>query len=537
MRSRVSKFVAVGTAALIAVMPMSTVLAQTPGTNDTKTVTVENVKETDAQAKVIAYRIVEPVYGEHGLVDYQTVGGIEIANLEAPTSEEVQAAVAKILANKASFDSVELTRGEGTSTFTGEAGAGLYVVLVSNSDTTIYNPALVAVNYGDAGDASTAEGGTVDMEAEFDFDNVAYLKSSTPEITKDIVVGESRLKGDLVSAEGENTTAGDTIAFEIKTTLPSYQTSENGTVYTNPRFEVKDHLDSKFANIANLVVLNGEGQPLAPETDYVITGGDGHQNFVIKFTEAYLMANGGMPVTITYETMLNEEGKTHFDENINTATLTYSNDPTEEDSVKRVKESTYHYTFSIEMDKVDEENAALPGAEFGLYTQYANNGPANEVAKVVTDADGKIVFTGLDTGIYYVKETKAPEGYTLNDTVYRVIIDAEQDSDGVLVKYSVVTSTLDEQGEWAQVGRFAYSNSPTIDKVVEDETGENENYGKVTNNITDEETTATTIHNTKLSRLPSTGGAGIAAFTIGGVSLFLGSAAVFAKSRNKKEED
>ena len=125
MRSRVSKFVAVGTAALIAVMPMSTVLAQTPGTNDTKTVTVENVKETDAQAKVIAYRIVEPVYGEHGLVDYQTVGGIEIANLEAPTSEEVQAAVAKILANKASFDSVELTRGEGTSTFTGEAGAGL----------------------------------------------------------------------------------------------------------------------------------------------------------------------------------------------------------------------------------------------------------------------------------------------------------------------------------------------------------------------------------------------------------------------------
>lgn len=73
--------------------------------------------------------------------------------------------------------------------------------------------------------------------------------------------------------------------------------------------------------------------------------------------------------------------------------------------------------------KEDPDGTRLKGAEFALYK--ADN---TEVEKVTTNNAGVALFTGLNLGSYYIKETAAPEGYKLSDKKFDFTID----SNGVL---------------------------------------------------------------------------------------------------------
>lgn len=62
---------------------------------------------------------------------------------------------------------------------------------------------------------------------------------------------------------------------------------------------------------------------------------------------------------------------------------------------------------------------SFAGAEFGVYSDAACT---NLVATLVTDAGGVAVSPVLNEGTYYVKETKAPEGFKLNSSVISVSV-------------------------------------------------------------------------------------------------------------------
>ncbi len=96
--------------------------------------------------------------------------------------------------------------------------------------------------------------------------------------------------------------------------------------------------------------------------------------------------------------------------------------------------------------KVDgETNSPLAGAQFRVYSDAACQNPiASMTATTAIDADKASVTynkavvsfdTELDT-TYYIKETKAPEGYTASDKVFKAVVGA----DGK-VTYGVVGST------------------------------------------------------------------------------------------------
>ncbi len=73
----------------------------------------------------------------------------------------------------------------------------------------------------------------------------------------------------------------------------------------------------------------------------------------------------------------------------------------------------------------------LAGATF-----VVKNESGKVVAEGVTDKDGKLVIEGLAAGKYTLEETKAPEGYQLNKTIYTFIINPDGTVEGDTTIYN-----------------------------------------------------------------------------------------------------
>ena len=137
-----------------------------------------------------------------------------------------------------------------------------------------------------------------------------------------------------------------------------------------------------------------------------------------------------------------------------------------------------------------------------------------------------------------MKETKAPAGYSLNSTIYKVVIAATvNETTGVLESYSITFYNAKDDSE---AGSISYTNTATQITDVYTTDGEgnptttvNEHFGEVTTkvNVT---ISPLEILDTPLADLPSTGGMGSYLFTIIGVAVMAIVAGSYFRSRAKK---
>lgn len=215
---------------------------------------------------------------------------------------------------------------------------------------------------------------------------------------------------------------GDDIPFIITGSVPRYPTNATNKVYT-----ITDTLSEglDFNGISAVVVKDGD-VTLTTASNGKVTNASGEEvasisiegrKMTITFNINYVNST---TITVNYTAKLNNNaGLGANGGNTNNATLTYSNDPYGTATSTTVPEegdgqvTVLLYGLEIYKYAVDG-NQALEGAEF---TIYKDADLEQAVAVVTTNESGIAQYKGLAAGTYYVKETKAPTGYRLDNTI------------------------------------------------------------------------------------------------------------------------
>lgn len=506
-------------------VPTFAATATTPTANDTAKGTVQNVEKA---ATVTAYQITKAQY-DGGFTGYvKTDNKLAIADVLAPTSDEVTAIAKQIASGAVTLKSKTMTGAAVAddvkyTDFTADLNAGYWLVIVSGTVDEVYNPMLVGVYYSANGSDNTMTSNPVNADSNWTLETSnAYAKSTTPSIKKEIVGGET--------AKGNDVAIGDTVNFKITTAIPSYSKQ-----YDTVTVAISDTMSAGLTLDKNSIKING-ADISADMIEKVETTDHG---FTLTVKSDYAKANGGMELVVTYSATVNDQATVNFDPNTNKATLSYTTNP--KGDVKTTDSKTYTYTFSIgaalsaatqgytekvnQIIKVDEKGnviskveeksqepdekvvEVLKGATFTL-----TNTKTRKVYTAESGEDGGLTFNGLDQGTYTLVETAAPEGFTIDKTEHTVVIAATYNEDGTLNTYTI---TID--------GKNTSTYTATYDKE-----------GKVTTIATT--TTVTEIKNTKLSALPSTGGIGTTIFTIGGCAIMIVAAGLFFATRRKTQK-
>jgi len=250
-----------------------------------------------------------------------------------------------------------------------------------------------------------------------------------PEVTKEVSGDNGVTYGDEANIDSYH---GQKAYWRITSQVPT-------NIGEMTVFNVKDVLDNRLIppKASEVEVKSDNGKDV-PKSSYTVEISG--QAILVKFNPAALTSYKTVQVIFPTEIDIsNPEALNTRIENL--ASLTYSvvdadvvtdtDEVTDTDSEVETTTETIIttvvevWTGSIEGFKHDKDNKALSGAEFTL---YSDKDCKKVVAKTTSDKEGHFYFTGLKDGTYYLKETKAPNGYQENNNVLEVKIDGKKNS-------------------------------------------------------------------------------------------------------------
>ena len=331
---------------------------------------------------------------------------------------------------------------------------------------------------------------------------------------------------------------GDTVTYQLTSKVPDM------TGYNSYTFKFSDTL-SKGLDLKEVLSVKVGNTTLTAKKSgtntYALAYDQAKRTLTVTLNDFYnsYKNHTGETITVVYTATLNKDAVIGMNPNTNKAVVEYSNDPTtggtgtSEPSIVDVHTFDFTiYKYYLKDQNNKEDKTALAKAEFELYKGNTEGTAADEQAKVnivdegegvyrqatadeakatgftsakiVSDADGKVLVKGLDAGTYYLRETKAPEGYNKLLSDIKVVIEANYDTTtGKLTNYTV---TYTYNGDPITVTNTDKLTSPEV--PVENKTG---------------------------AQLPSTGSKGALMVTLAGIVLFgvLTASKAFGKKKAK----
>ena len=332
---------------------------------------------------------------------------------------------------------------------------------------------------------------------------------------------------------------GDTVTYQLTSKVPDM------TGYNSYTFKFSDTL-SKGLDLKEVLSVKVGNTTLTAKKSgtntYALAYDQAKRTLTVTLNDFYnsYKNHTGETITVVYTATLNKDAVIGMNPNTNKAVVEYSNDPTtggtgtSEPSIVDVHTFDFTiYKYYLKDQNNKEDKTALAKAEFELYKGNTEGTAADEQAKVnivdegegvyrqatadeakatgftsakiVSDADGKVLVKGLDAGTYYLRETKAPEGYNKLLSDIKVEIKANYDpKTGKLTSYSV---------------DYTYNGTTTTGKEIKDTKTSPE----------------VAVENKTGAQLPSTGSKGALMVTLAGIVLFgvLTASKAFGKKKAK----
>ena len=147
----------------------------------------------------------------------------------------------------------------------------------------------------------------------------------------------------------------------------------------------------------------------------------------------YLSYQQGDVLVVEYDAFLKKGFSVGADPNVNEAWIEYSRSPVFEGIGKSLPDECRLYSWELEFcKKAADSGKNLAGAgftiqdEYGYYINHDGSLTDDEEDAYVweSDADGRILISGIDSGQYIVTEVMAPKGYLPVDE-FSVFVEAE----------------------------------------------------------------------------------------------------------------
>jgi uncharacterized surface anchored protein len=281
-------------------------------------------------------------------------------------------------------------------------------------------------------------------------------KTTVPTVSKQ-VKNDATGAGFTSVADAE---AGQSVAYELTGTV-----ADNVATYDTYKYAFSDVLSTGLVANEDSVKVSIGGKEIATDS-YTKHYDTGKNTLSVSFDDlkaakytdgSTVDLTGSSKVVVDYTASLDPSKAIVLggEGNVNTVTLTYSNNPHSDGTGTTTPKTAKLFAYKLQLHKIDRTTETnLQGAKFtiqatgdddGSSTKYVqSNGTLGDTAyEFETDKDGNINVTGLDAGTYTVTETVAPAGYDKVDSFTFQIKPTYDDAHQTLTKLENVLTATD----------------------------------------------------------------------------------------------